>query len=690
VLISLGHEMDLRIIDDLLKELRNREITANKITYNTIIDLLVSVNMMDKAWLYFEDMKDHHLEPDLFTYSTLIKGIKNNDTNSHNLFNIFNLLSKIIREKTVNLNFDEILFNSLLDAWIKFGDLKKAKETMELMEELGITGSGITYGIMIKAYGQARKLDEAFELFYQMKKKNIPPNQITYGQMLDCCVRAENYQKLLQVYELLTEEQIQLNVVICTTLIKGFAIGKDFFRAMQIYNILKSDPNITMNIIAYNSMLHCCIQCKQFEKLYEIFLEIINHCEDSKAQGSRERTEPDLITYSTLIKGLCRSKQMDKVMDIYKQIKEKHMILDEVLFNSILDGFAKTHNLEQAMEIYKDMRMMKIKRSNVTFSILIKLYANAKQVQKALGIFNEMKAENVSPGVIVYTCLIQTCIKNKLIDKAITLFYDMFANNVNPDHVTYNTIVNGCVFAGKLQQACDFLIQSFQSKITLATDIYNNVLRNLLTNKKMNWTTKEQYGSEILNYIKILGLKTNPELFRKVTNMLYKNYNTHTNPIQDNSNSFYSGYPQDQHYHAPPNSQMPQQFPAFPPAQQQIRPEAPMRWNAPEQPVLPYQSRKTSHLPKDSKTIGKGSLNQNAQPFITSPKKKSFTQFYNTKLTSPSLPVHQMGAHHPHTSEAQQNYYTGPAQMQTEAPPGLIQRAQTQQYPASYYYNQFS
>lgn len=56
-------------------------------------------------------------------------------------------------------------------------------------------------------------------------------------------------------------DKIQPNVVIMTTLIKGFTREGNFVRASQLFkNILQCDPH-DINIIAYNSMLQCCIQC---------------------------------------------------------------------------------------------------------------------------------------------------------------------------------------------------------------------------------------------------------------------------------------------------------------------------------------------------------------------------------------------------------------------------------------------
>jgi hypothetical protein len=68
---------------------------------------------MNKAWVFLDSMKAAGCEPDNFTYSTLIKGIK---TEATDLDRAFDLLAELKERKTVVP--DEILYNCLLDACI--------------------------------------------------------------------------------------------------------------------------------------------------------------------------------------------------------------------------------------------------------------------------------------------------------------------------------------------------------------------------------------------------------------------------------------------------------------------------------------------------------------------------------------------------------------------------------------------
>ena len=54
--------------------MRNNNIACNTITYNTMLDACAKCNAMEKASLLLEDMRETNIEPDIITYSTIIKG----------------------------------------------------------------------------------------------------------------------------------------------------------------------------------------------------------------------------------------------------------------------------------------------------------------------------------------------------------------------------------------------------------------------------------------------------------------------------------------------------------------------------------------------------------------------------------------------------------------------------------------
>ena len=511
----------VNVMDNTLEDIKkNNNLKVNLITINTSLDILIKSNEIKRAWDLFDNMKeDYGLEPDKFSYSTIIKALKY-ELDSSKLERAFGIL-EYLKGKSSTASNDEIIFNCLIDVCLKLNLIEKAEKVFSEMKELSVLPSKITYAIMIKGYGQVYNLEKAFELFEEMKANNTPANEIIYGCLLNACVRCSNIKKVTEVYEEMKEQKLDMNIILYTTLIKAYTKVKNLGMAYDVYNQMLADDKVLPNIVVHNAMLDCCVECDDVKKMDEIYQTI----KDKASEDDDNNPQPDLITYSTVIKGFARNKNMEKVFDIYQFLNTNSTFqMDEVIYNSILDGCAKTRNLEKALCIYEDMQKNGIKRSNVTFSILIKLYANNRMEDKALQILDEMIKSNIRPGIIVYTCLIQTCLKSKKFEKAICLFEQLKKNGLKADHVLYNTITNGCLFHKRWDMAATYTLESFTRNIKMATDIYKTVL-DKLTQHYVNipMSQKCDFASKILTFLKERGISIEDSVFEKVTRMIYKN-----------------------------------------------------------------------------------------------------------------------------------------------------------------------
>lgn len=513
-------------IEILIQEINKRGLKPNDITLNTIIDIMIESGNFDLAWKYFDEMeKVYEIEPDIYTYSTLLKSIKNYEPDSKNIERAFEILKIVKLSKTKGIKPDEILYNCILDTCVKYNKMEQAQAVFIDMKDAGINPSKITYAIMIRGYGNDFNLEKAFEIFEEMKQKNVQPNEIIYGCLLNACVRCCKIEKACEIYdEIQNFSGISMNVVLYSTLIKGYTKIKNFDKAFEIYNKMLNDKAVVPNIITYNAILDCCVECADIEMMKRLYEEI-------RHNAIKEETapQPDLITYSTVIKGYSRIRDSDKVLDLYYYLKGRQdLILDEVIFNSTLDGLLKSGRYENALKVYEDMKKHEISRSNATYSILIKIFSKMNDVEKAVDVYNEMISEKIKPTLITYTAILQILIKTKRIQNAIEIFEEILSNKMNPDQVLFNVIINGCIFNGRLEEACKFLQESFNANIRLCYDVYKNVLNNLITNRTMEVNYKNELTLGICKEIRSRGLEIDYEIYHKILKMVYRNRGKNT------------------------------------------------------------------------------------------------------------------------------------------------------------------
>ena len=75
------------------------------------------------------------------------------------------------------------------------------------------------------------------------------------------------------------------------------------------------------NIITFNSIIDCCVRCNEMEiatEIFDLMVESGKAFKDPSTKSSSTSVQPDLITYSTLIKGHCRSKNIEKALILHE------------------------------------------------------------------------------------------------------------------------------------------------------------------------------------------------------------------------------------------------------------------------------------------------------------------------------------------------------------------------------------
>merc|ERR1719502_856996 len=429
----------------LLKEMRERGLQPNKITYNELINSKVEAGDRNGVWDVLAQMKNQGESPNSVTCSILLKALTERAPKQDVKYTM-DLVDQM--EDPM----DEVLFSSVIEACLRVGQLDLLSRQMQKYARQGglIALTAPTYGSMIKAYGQARDVERMWELWHEMEKRQVKPTAITIGCMIDALVKNHCVEDAWNlVHDLLSDptRKALVNNIIYSTILKGFAMTKQTERLFAVYAEIR-DQGVQANTITYNTMIDACARCGAMDRVPQLLT-------DMKAAN----ISPDQITYGTLVKGHCLSGSVDQAFEILAEMRAsgKHKP-DEILFNSLLDGCAKEHRLEDAMALYEEMKQANVSPSNFTLCTLVKLLGRARRLEQAFAIVEELSEKNgLKPNIQVFTCLIQACIHNRQLQKALELHDEVITENCQPDQKTYNVLVRGCMWGGNLQKAVEMV-----------------------------------------------------------------------------------------------------------------------------------------------------------------------------------------------------------------------------------------
>merc|ERR550537_280374 len=153
-----------------------------------------------------------------------------------------------------------------------------------------------------------------------------------------------------------------------------------------------------MSTVACNTLLDACARLGRMERVPEILADMRAH-----------NVEPNLITFSTTMKGHCQAGDIQTALAIMADMqRDTNLKPDEIMYNTLLDGCAQNSLYDEGMQLYDEMLKEGVRPSNFTLSILVKLMNRSRRVDEAFSIVKEITQKyGVKPNAHVYTNLIQ-------------------------------------------------------------------------------------------------------------------------------------------------------------------------------------------------------------------------------------------------------------------------------------------
>merc|ERR1719272_1261153 len=185
--------------------------------------------------------------------------------------------------------------------------------------------------------------------------------------MIDACVKCGHLSTAVDIFSGMKEAGKHRNTILYTTLIKGYGLDKDLKSALDLFREMPGQ-GVPYNTITYNSIIDACVKGGDLTTAEGLLHEII---------APTSALEPDLITFSTLLKGYCHIGDLDKALQLAECIKQRGLRCDELVYNTLMDGCVKANDVTAGVGLFEEMVNCGMRPSAITHSILTRLYQRA-------------------------------------------------------------------------------------------------------------------------------------------------------------------------------------------------------------------------------------------------------------------------------------------------------------------------
>ncbi|KAH7424603.1 hypothetical protein KP509_11G015200 [Ceratopteris richardii] len=281
---------------------------------------------------------------------------------------------------------DIVVFNALIDMYIKCDSLKEAREVFDSLR----TRDVVTWNTMIAGYSQQGNNQEAFKLLSRMQKHNMDPNGVTFASILKACSGTASMSENRLLHAYIVESALDSDDFLGSSLTDVYAKGGGLEDARKVFDCIT-----TRSVVTWTTIIAGYAQVEDGEEAIQLFKKMC-----------KEGIEPNKLTFASLVRACAAMADSTSVMLVHSEIIRAGFDLDVVLGSALVDVYAKHGKIEDAENVFNGLQ----ERNIVTWSSMIGGYAHSSgHGLKALQIFQQMLAGDIAADVSIYVGLLRAC-----------------------------------------------------------------------------------------------------------------------------------------------------------------------------------------------------------------------------------------------------------------------------------------
>lgn len=387
------------------------------ITYNAMIDGLVTMERHEDAFLMFRKMQEACISPTELTFVSILSSCSSLKAGRQ-------ALSQAIK---MGLFACTAVNNATMTMYSSFGELHEAQNIFETMEQKDL----VSWNIMISTYSQENLGTSAILIYLEMRRQGIEPDEFTYGSLLAV---SDSSQIVEMIHSLLYINGL-MKVEISNALVSAYCRHGKIRQAFEIFSCLPY-----RNLISWNGIISGFLINGSPLLGLEQFSELLN-----------TELKPNVYTLS-LILSICSSiSALNLGQQVHAYILRQGFSSEISSGNALMTMYAKCGSLDRSLRVFNAM----VKRDTISWNALISAYAQHGQGKEAVCCFEAMQSyPGIRPDQATFIAVLSACSHAGLVDDGTRIFHSMVTNYgwmLNVDH--FSCIVDLLGRTGYLEEA---------------------------------------------------------------------------------------------------------------------------------------------------------------------------------------------------------------------------------------------
>ncbi|XP_020234979.1 pentatricopeptide repeat-containing protein At3g06430, chloroplastic [Cajanus cajan] len=306
-----------KLVDEvfsILDEMRNLPCCQPDIfTYSTLIKALVEALQFEMVELLYDEMAKRSIMPNTLTQNIVVSGYGK----AGRFDQIEKIVSSMIESTTCKP--DVWTMNAVISSFRDKGQIDMMEKWYEKFCSFGIQPQRSTFNILIAAYGNKRMYDKMSSVMQSMRKANCPWTTSTYNNVIEAFAAVGDAKNMENAFDQMCAEGLKADTKTFCCLINGYANAGIFHKVISSVSLAEK-RQIHVHTSFYNAVISACAKEDALMEMERFF----NRMKEKECQ-------PDNTTYSVMIEAYRKESMNDKIH--YLEQEKQTMISDDKKLN---------------------------------------------------------------------------------------------------------------------------------------------------------------------------------------------------------------------------------------------------------------------------------------------------------------------------------------------------------------------
>lgn len=307
----------------------------------------------------------------------------------------------------------------------------------------------------------------ALEVFEMLRKQPFyQPKEGTYMKLLVLLGKSGQPQRAHELFDAMIEEGLEPTSELYTALLAAYCRSNLIDEAFSILKKMKELPLCQPDVFTYSTLIKACVDSAQFDLVESLYEEMYNR-----------GIMPNTVTHNIVLSGYGKAGKNDEMEKILSSMLNNPTCKPDVwTMNTILGLFGNKGQIAMMERWYEKFRDFGIDPETRTFNILIGAYGKKRMYDKMSSVMEYMRKLEFPWTTSTYNNVIEAFSDVGDAKNMELTFDQMRAEGMKADTKTFCCLVRGFANAGIFHKVVSMVQLAGKLEIPENTSFFNAVI----------------------------------------------------------------------------------------------------------------------------------------------------------------------------------------------------------------------